>query len=55
MVVWRGSIMEKDLKMVSRSDEGTSTVLLDDLGETKFRQEVMNVGKVGVVISLTSV
>ena len=47
--------MQKDLKMVSRSDEGTSTVLLDDFDEIKFRQDVMNAGKVGVVISLTSV
>jgi len=47
--------MQKDRKMVSRSDEGTSTALLDDFGEIKFRQEVINAGKVGVVISLTSV
>jgi len=47
--------MEKDLKTVSRSDEGASTALPDDLGEIKLRQEVMNDGKVGVVISLTSV
>jgi hypothetical protein len=47
--------MEKDLKMGSRSDEGTSAALLDCFGEIKFRQDVMNAGMVGVVISLTSV
>lgn len=41
--------------MVARSEEGASTILLDDLDETMFRQDVMNAGKVGVVISLTSV
>lgn len=46
--------MEKDLKIVPRSDEGTSAVLIDDLDVIKFRQDVMNAGKVGVVISLTS-
>jgi hypothetical protein len=46
--------MQKDLKMVSRNDEGTSTVLLDDFDDIKFKQDVMNAGKVGVVISLTS-
>jgi len=47
--------MEKDLKMVSRSDGGTFTVLLDDFDVIKFRHDVMNAGRVGVVISLTSV
>lgn len=44
-----------DRKITSIKDDGISFNLPDDLAVIKFKQEDIKVGRVGVVISLTSV
>jgi hypothetical protein len=55
MVVCRGNRVEKEQKIASIRDEGTSKFLPEDLDKIRFRQEVTKVGSVGVVTSRTRV